>query len=160
VVTEESSRKASVKATARAWQQQVVLNRPLSAQQLIQEQDITERRALVDRLSGEQLLSRDQVVGQQAALDLKPGTIVTARMIESVPLARSGQLVTVVLNAGKVQVKTVARALESGSFGQTIRVRNEATRDVLEVILTGPQTARLGGEAPALSTPNVVSRVE
>lgn len=82
-------------------------------------------------------------------------------MVDAVPLVRAGQLVTVVLQQGSVQVKTVARAMEGGSFGQSIRVKNEATRDIFEVVLTGPQTGRLGSDAAAVSaSANVASARE
>jgi flagella basal body P-ring formation protein FlgA len=52
--------------------------------------------------------------------------------------------VTVNVNQGAVRIKTAGKAMEAGSFGQTIRVKNEATGDVYEVVLTGPQEATLG----------------
>jgi hypothetical protein len=45
-----------------------------------------------------------------------------------------------------VLVREVARALEQGSLGQTIRVRNENTRDMLDVTVIGAQEARLGDD--------------
>ena len=138
------SQKMTVAATARAWQRQVVLAKPLSFKQTIRESDVTERRILVDVLDDEPLLGLGQVVAQQAARELKPGTVMTARTVQPVPLARSGQFVTVLLNRGGVSVKTVARAMEEGSYGQTIKVKNEATKDVFEVVLTGPQEGTMG----------------
>ena len=41
-------------------------------------------------------------------------------------------------------MKTVARAMEEGSYGQTIRVKNEGTKDVFAVVMTGPQEATMG----------------
>ena len=76
----------------------------------------------------------------------------TAPLVEAVPLAKIGQFVTITLNRGSVRVKSVAKALEGGSYGQTIRVKNEATRDVYEVILTGPQEATM----PAPDAPPAV----
>jgi flagella basal body P-ring formation protein FlgA len=106
---------------------------------------VTLKRALVDKLDDQPLLAHDQVVGNQAARDLKPGTVFNAKMVEPVPLARTGQFVTVTLTTANVKVKTVARAMESGSYGQTIKVKNEATKEIYEVILTGPQTAEMNG---------------
>ena len=54
-----------------------------------------------------------------------------------------GQFVTITITSGSVRVKTVARAMDAGTFGQTIRVKNEATKDIYEVTLTGPQTAEM-----------------
>jgi flagella basal body P-ring formation protein FlgA len=157
ILSEGGSRRLAVNATARAWQQQVVAMRPIAFKQLIQAGDVQERRALIDRLSDDPLLTIEQTVGQQTARELKPGTVLTARMVEAVPLVRTGQLVTVVLQQGGVQIKTVARALEAGAFGQSIRVRNEATKDVFEVVLTGPQTARMGGDPINTASANVAS---
>ena len=81
-----------------------------------------------DRLPDEPLLTIEQAVGQQAARDLKPGTILTARMVDPVQLIKTGQFVTITLSQGNIRVKTVVRAMESGSYGQTVRVKNESTR--------------------------------
>lgn len=140
-----SSQKVEIKAQAFAWQQQVVLMRPLADRQIIRQEDVVSRRALVSQVANDPLLTMDQVLGQQAAMQLRPGTVFTARMVEAVPLVRTGQLVTIILSQGDIQVKTVGRAMENGAFGQTIRVRNERTRDMYEAVVTGQQTARLGG---------------
>jgi len=138
------SQKMTIAATARAWQRQVVLNKPLSFKQTIRDGDVAERRVLVDSLDDETLLGIRQVVGQQASRELRPGALMTAKTVQAVPLARPGQFVTVLLNRGAVTVKTVARAMEEGSYGQTIKVKSDATKDVFEVVLTGPQEATLG----------------
>jgi flagella basal body P-ring formation protein FlgA len=147
ILTQGRSQRASIRAMARAWQDQVVLARPVEHRQVIRHDDVAQKRVLVDRLEDQPLLTLQQVVGQQAAIALKPGTIMTARTVAAVPLVRMGQLVTVTVEQGRVSVTTVARAMEGGAYGQTIRVKNEATQDVYQVVMTGPQTARL--RAPA-----------
>jgi flagella basal body P-ring formation protein FlgA len=144
IVTDTGNQKISISGNARAWQDQVVAIKPLSLQQIVRDDDVADKRILVDQLGSEPLLKRSQIVGQQAGRELKPGTIITAPMIDPVPLARAGQFITITLQQGAVQIKSVARAMEPGSFGQTIKVRNETTRDVFEVTLTGPQMAQMG----------------
>lgn len=139
IVTDTGTKRAAVAATARAWQEQVVVTRPMAYRQVIQKTDVTERRVLSDQLPYEPLLSLAQVVGQETARELKPGTVLTAQMVSPIELAKPGQLINVSLSSGNVRIKTVAQAMEAGSFGQTIRARNEATREVYEVVLTGPQ---------------------
>lgn len=152
------NRRLSLSAYARAWQEQVVLTRPVSTKQIIRDEDLVNKRALVDRIDDQMLLTREQVVGQQAARDFKPGTVFTARMVEAVPLARPGQFVTITLTTGDVRVKTVARSLDTGTYGQSIRVKNEATKDVYEVILTGPQTAEMNpGNGAGINTANIAA---
>jgi flagella basal body P-ring formation protein FlgA len=143
------SRKVQVRGTARAWQHQLVTARPLNRRQQITDADVTARRILVDRLPDAALLKSEQVIGQMAGRDLKPGTVMTAQLVEAVPLAKAGQFIAVTLDRGSVRIKSVAKALEGGSYGETIRVKNEATKDVYQVVLTGPQE---GSVTPVATT--------
>lgn len=144
IIAGEGSQKSNIIANARAWQNQVVVNRPIPCRSLIRNEDVVERRTLIDRLPDEPVLSAGQGIGQQAARDLKPGTILTSRMVEAVQLCKTGQLVTVSLSQGAVRVKSVARCMESGSLGQRVRVKNEVTNEIYDVVLTGPQEALMG----------------
>jgi flagella basal body P-ring formation protein FlgA len=148
------SHRISINAEGRAWQQQLVLTRPLDSRQVIQPDDYVERRTLVDSLPNEPLLTRDQLINEQAAQSLKPGTIMTSRMVDAVPLVKAGQFVTVTVTQGGVQIKTVAQAMEAGSYGQTIRAKNEETRDIFEVTMTGPQAATMNATTSPDSTPS------
>ena len=159
VMSGGATQRATVSADARAWQTQLVMAVPAAYHEVLRAADVTERRVLVDRLGDDPPLKAAQAVGQQASRELKPGTVLTARLIDPVPLARVGQYVTVTLQQGGVQVRTVAKALEGGSYGQTIKVKSEATRDEFQVTLTGPQMATLGAPAgdPANGTANLAS---
>ena len=148
IMSGDNQQKLLLIADARCWEREIVITKAATYKQVLQDDDVVEKRILADHIPDDQLLTRAQVVGQQAARDLKPGTVLTARLIDPVPLARNGQYITITLNQGGVQVKTVGLAMESGSFGQTIRVKNEQTQDVFQATLTGPQTASIG-PAPA-----------
>jgi flagella basal body P-ring formation protein FlgA len=144
ILTDAGDKKVTVIAHARAWENQLTISGPVAYKQVLRDENVSERRLLVDHLDDTPLLTKEQIVGEAASRDLQTGTVMNARMVEAVPLAKPGQYVTVTLNQGTVQVKTVAKAMEEGSFGQSIKVRNEATKDVFDVTLTGPQTASMG----------------
>jgi flagella basal body P-ring formation protein FlgA len=157
IFTDTASKKVHIIATARAWEDEVIVAKPLAVKEILADDDFTTRRILVDSLPGQTLLRLDQCVNQQAAEDLKPGMIMTAQLVDPVPLVKPGQLVTVTLTQGSIQIRSVARALEEGSLGQAIKVRYENTRDILDVTVTGPQEARLGSNfvsADAVSPAN------
>ncbi|HWB54993.1 MAG TPA: flagellar basal body P-ring formation chaperone FlgA [Tepidisphaeraceae bacterium] len=132
---------AHIAAYARAWQNELVLAQPVQFNQVLRPEDLVQKRVLVDALNDEPLLSKQQAIGQQAAMDMKIGTVLTARRVSAVPLIRDGQLVTVSVRQGGVNLQTEARALESATYGQTVRLRNELTHDTFEAIVTGPQQA-------------------
>jgi flagella basal body P-ring formation protein FlgA len=145
--------KHSISAHVRAWQTQIIAVKPIVTRQVISESDVTEKRVLVDRLPDEGSLTLDQVVGQQSARDISPGVAFTGRMIEAVQLAKVGQLINVLVQQGRVQLKWVAEARESGAYGQTIRVRKPGTREEFSVLLSGPQQGKL------ISSPSNVALV-
>lgn len=152
IATEKDSQRATISASVRAWQHQLIVTKPLAYKQIIREEDLLDRRTLVDQLEDVVLLTRPQAVGQMAAQELKPGTLMTARMVDAVPLVRPGQLVTVTVQNGKIQVTTVGRALGQGTFGQTIQVRNDATKTVFDVQVTGPQQGRMSTAVAGMDT--------
>lgn len=149
VTSDKGSTRSFIQARAQAWQDQLVVTRPLAVKQPITEADVVERRTLVDRVSDDMLLKRDQVIGQLASRDLKPGTVMTGRLVDPVQLVRPGQFVTIEHAVGAVSVKIVARAIDGGSYGQTIRVKNETTREMFRATVTGPQAASINPVTPA-----------
>jgi flagellar basal body P-ring formation protein FlgA len=153
-LTDSASKKVTINATAHAWEDEVIVAQSLAMHKVLSQADFTTRRVLVDSLPDKQLLKMDQCVGQEAAEDLQPGTVMTARLVSPVALVKSGQLITINLRRGSVRLRTVARAMEQGSLGQTIRVRNENTRDMLDVTVVGAQEARLGDEDAVASSGN------
>jgi flagella basal body P-ring formation protein FlgA len=142
------AKRVRIAARARAWVDQVVCSRPLGLRQTISEADIETKRVLTDRLPQDALVTAEQVIGQQAARDLKVGSVITGKLLAPVELVRPGQLVTVFMRRGAIEVKSVARALQAGSAGQSVKVKNEATGDLFQVTLVGPQTAVLTGSDP------------
>jgi len=154
IVADGQAQKAVISADARAWQAQLVVAKPLAMKQMIREDDLVERKTLVERLPDEPLLARAEAVGQQAARPLAAGTVLTSRAVEAVQLVKAGQFVTITLEQGGIKIKSVAKALESGAYGQTIRVKNESTKDVFQVILTGPQVATMNLSAPTRTAPS------
>lgn len=139
----KTKQRVAIVAVARLWQNQLIAAKPIAAKQVIQADDLLEKRVLVDRLPDAPSVAKEQVLGQQASRDIKAGMVLTAKLVDPVPLVRVGQLITVTLSQGNIQIKTVARALEGGAYGQTIRVKNEMTKEVFQVVVTGPQTASI-----------------
>jgi flagella basal body P-ring formation protein FlgA len=140
IVSNGEQHKATIAATARAWETQVLLTAPLDYRQVIREEDVEERRTLAQQLPDVPLLTKTQAVGQAASRVLKPGAVLTADMVDPVMLAKPGQIITVSVIHGSIRITAVAKAVDGGSLGQTIRARSDVDpTQVFEVTLTGPQ---------------------
>jgi flagella basal body P-ring formation protein FlgA len=149
IIDGKTQRKLTINAEARCWEKQLVVARAISYRQVLRDDDFIERRRLVDHVEYDPLLTRRQIVGQQAARDLKPETVLTARMLEPIPLVRQGDVVDVTLCTGGIQIRVAATAMESGCYGQSIRVRNEENKSIYVVTVTDSKTGVVGGKGGA-----------
>ena len=153
-----SSQKTTIAAVARVWQEQLMVRRPMAYHQTIRAEDLDSRRTLVNQLDGETLMKREQVVGQLCSRELQAGTVLTARLVDAAPLAKTGDLVTVTLSQGNVEITTVVRAMDGGSFGQSIRGKQETTGAIFDVTLTGPKCGAISPEpSPQTASANVIN---
>jgi flagella basal body P-ring formation protein FlgA len=138
--TPAGQRKSAVTATARTWQDHLVLNRPVSRGQLILDRDVVAKRELTSEPVADALVNRSDVVGQQASAALEAGEVLTAGRVRPAPLVDAGDMMMVKLHLNPTTtIATVARALDGGGKGQSIRARNEANHDVYDVIVTAKQ---------------------
>jgi flagella basal body P-ring formation protein FlgA len=133
-----AQRQVSIAATVRAWEDQVVLKRPLNRGQKVFAKDLSSRRVLVDERNPDAVADATEAAGQLATRDLKAGSPLTPADLAAPAIVAKGDFiqVSVPLGHGR-QVETVARAMEAGAKGAVIRATNEATRDVYRVVVTG-----------------------
>ena len=84
-------------------------------------------------------------IGQRAKRFVPAGTMIEPAMLESVPLVRRGQLVTMTSTLGTVQVKTTAKAAQAGRIGEVIKVRAVDNKRVeFDVTIVGPGAVEIG----------------
>ncbi len=117
--------------------------KPINRGQVVRESDVClEKRDFfhTDRIG---LTELEAVIGQQARRLIHRGEMVRHRDLRPRPLIRRGDLVTVWSQAGGLRVKTVVKALEDGTFGELIEVRNEASGEKFRVSVVAPQTAKV-----------------
>ena len=87
-------------------------------------------------------------MGATAARDLEQGQEISARSLAPHLLAERGQFVVVTVAQGNIEIRLLARAQESGGFGQVIRATNEQTGQTMHITLTGAQRGVMTPEGP------------
>lgn len=90
-----------------------------------------------------------QVVGQQARGFIEQGKMIGVRDVKAVPLVKRNELVTVWNRRGSVSVRTVGKALSSGSLGEEIEVKSERSGKRYTARITGLRTVELWGSEGA-----------
>lgn len=110
----------------------LVATRPLARGVPLTPDDFLRRRQDLATATSGALTDPAQALGRRLRYPVAPGAVLTAGLLESAPLVRRGQTVTLVSGSGGFEVRATGEALADGGHGQTIRVRNRETRRVLE----------------------------
>lgn len=86
-----------------------------------------------------------EVIGKRAKRFIPTGSLIDQAMLDTVPLVRRGQFVTLTSVAGAVRVVTAAKAVGAGALGDAVRVRAVNNRRVeFEGIVVGPNRVQIG----------------
>jgi flagella basal body P-ring formation protein FlgA len=94
-------------------------------------------------------------LGQQARQMVRAGDMLKPADVESRPLIRRGDAVTLWLKRGGLVIKTGGRARQDGRLGDRIDVARDGSRrkqDLIEATVTGPGTVTCGEDARLAST--------
>lgn len=110
----------------------VVAARALARDQVIQPGDVRLERQETSRLLSGYFSDADLVIGLQASRRVTPGQVLTKALVEPRQLVERGQEVTLYAVRPGLTVRMKGEALEKGSAGERIRVRNRSSKRIVE----------------------------
>lgn len=83
------------------------------------------------------VVDEEELIGMTARRLLVAGRVIKSTEIEAPQIVSRGELVTLSLNHGLMNLATKVKALQSGAKGDLIRVVNIASNQTLQAIITG-----------------------
>ena len=127
----------------------------LPAGAVMRPEDVRMARVNAANLHGEVVHTIDQIVGLQLTHPLAAGQPLAPSDLAKPTLVKRGAMVRLRLDSGGLSVTGQGVALEAGSIGDRIRVRNPGSRNILEGEVIGPDLVRV---APNTRPESVVAR--
>lgn len=134
----------------------VVARTPINRGELIEAKHLMLMERRFVRISEIGVTELQPVIGQECTRFVERGGMLAVRDVKARSLVKRGDLVTVWARNGDLVVKSVAKALGAGTYGESIQAKNEATGEIFPITITGPQTAEAGERA----TPSLAARTE
>ncbi|MDH3236305.1 MAG: flagellar basal body P-ring formation chaperone FlgA, partial [Alphaproteobacteria bacterium] len=92
------------------------------------------------------IIQRSDIVGQAARRSLPSGQPVRDGDIEAPTLVRRGALVTMEISTPMMRLTARGKALDNGTLGETVRLRNIQSKRVIQGTVVGLDRVRI---APA-----------
>jgi len=122
----------------------VVARRAINQGAEIGAEDVELVEMTLDRLEFSGVSELDSAIGRRAKKFLPAGTQLDPRDLETVPLVKRGQLVDVCSAVGGVSVVTAAKAMEAGTNGDTVELRDPQRKGrTMFGVVTGPRRVEL-----------------
>lgn len=118
--------------------QVVVLNQPVSKDQVITEGQINLQRQNLAELRNGYYLKKDQVIGKQSKRSLAGQTVLNSYLIIPALMIHKGDKVMIIASKGSMSVKMPGEALSDGREGRQIRVRNSRSERIIHAKVVGP----------------------
>jgi len=123
----------------------VIAQRPLSVGNFVRADDVLLEPRVFEQDTDLGVARLEAVVGQQIVQFVPSGQMITPTAVKAADLVRRSRPVTVVRDGSGVQLRLTGVSLDSGSYGDTVRVRigDRRQRKVLRGTVTGLATVQL-----------------
>jgi flagella basal body P-ring formation protein FlgA len=144
-------RKADVVAQVRLVRPVVVARRPLNPGNCVRSEDVGVETRVFEQNPGSGPTRIEEIVGQPIKRFVPEGERVTTDAIKVGELVARARPVTITGENAGIQVRLTGIALDSGGYGDTIRVRlgdSRRERKMLHGVVTGLGTVRLAEGNP------------
>jgi len=123
----------------------VVARRPINRGAEIKPEDIVLEPRCFDRVEKVGLKDLSAAIGQQAVGFIDRGETVCGRQLRAMPLVKRGDVVTVRLRQGYIEMESAGKALGSGCYGETVEVRAAGSKATFTAKVTGLRAVQVCG---------------
>jgi len=132
-----------VPVTIKLYRTVVVAARPLNANRLISASDIKLAEIDISTLRKAYFKEPKLVIGQQLKYPLAMGKVLSANNVRPQKIVRRGETITLIAEAGSMQVKMTGMALSDAVLGEKIRVENSSSKRIVEGIVDAPGQVKI-----------------
>ncbi len=120
-----------------------VAARPLGRNLVLGSGDTKLARTDISRLRGGYFATTQETHGMVVKRSVQAGTVLTSVMLKPAILIKRGEKVIIRAESGSIQVKMMGQAMQAGSRGEVIQVKNLSSKRVIEAEVVSPGVVRV-----------------
>lgn len=132
------------RASVRIFDRVLVANHHLAKGTVLSAADLRAERHELSVLPGGYETAPERLIGKQLRRALPAGAVIPPQAVKAAPLIKQGETVTLVIRQGGMEVSSSGTALSDAAPGERLRVRNEASRRVVEGTVTANRRVEVG----------------
>jgi flagella basal body P-ring formation protein FlgA len=142
-VNDKVERNIAVKVQVEALADMVVTVRPLERGHVLGREDIAMAKRDLAKIHGKICRGIDEVVGKRLRNSTRGNAPLLVESLERVPIIKSGQLVTILMENDIMRITTSGKARNSGAAGDAITVQNLTSLKEISARIIDASTVRV-----------------
>jgi len=120
-----------------------VLKRTVKSDEIISEEDIIIDNQTSNRIRNNTIKDIGELVGKSPKRTISGGRPIRIDEIAAPIAIKKGSRVTLLYQSGNLAIKTIGEAMENGSKGDLIKVKNIASKSILQGKVESPDIVRI-----------------
>jgi len=141
-------KEVSILAKVQANAQVLVARRTINSRAVIGVEDVEKSWQRIKRTDRRLVTDPKLLADERAKRMIRPGTVITADLLEPRPLVKRGELVSVIYRRGRIEIKTIGLAMQTGFKDQPIAVRNERSKQTFRACPIKPGVVLVEARSP------------
>ena len=133
----------AVRVEVEALTDMVVATRTLERGEIVTAADVALQKRDLAGVTGKICRSQAEAIGKQVKVGMRGNTPVRGDYLERVPLVKSGQMVTMVLEGPSLKITVPGRSKSTGAEGDLITVQNLSSNKDVAARVIDAQTVRV-----------------
>lgn len=142
-VDERVARNISLRADVEAFAPVVVAARQLEAGDILGPGDVELQKRDLSSLPGKVGRRVEDVTGKKLRVAVRAGGPVRLDQTEKVPVVKSGQPVTIIIESDTIRLTATGRAAGSGAVGDMIHVQNLSSQKIVSARIVDSSTVQV-----------------
>lgn len=142
-VDERVEKNLPINVEVEALADMLVTARPLERGEVLSAADVTVQKRNLAGIAGRICRSADEVVGKRVRTSLRANIPLRSDSVEKVPIIKSGQRVTILLENDVMKITASGQAKEAGAEGDTVLVRNLNSQKYVPATVIDANTVRV-----------------
>ena len=142
-VDDQVKKNVTVQVEVEALAQMLVATRPLERGEVISASDVAVDRRDLARVQGPYMTAPAEAIGLRTKMSLRANAPIRSDFLERVPVIKSGQLVTILLENEVMKITVTGRAKQSGAVGDLIMVQNISSQKELAARVVDATTVKV-----------------
>lgn len=120
------------------WREAPIARRTLPRGSIVMPEDTAMARLNVKALPKDASLDASRVLGLKVTQDVLAGDVFRSSALLVPPIVASGDKVSMVIRSGPLEATATGVALDAGARGDLIKVRNEASKKIIQAVVIEP----------------------